>query len=161
MAGGHQDARVIARRLYGAIIVLAVLITGDDHSPRPLEAAVVLSITVAVLLGMEGYADVIAQEMRLHRPLSRAERLRSVKELVAVTAAAEAPLLFLVLAGVGLLSIETAFAFAEAVTLTLLYHYGYVGRRLAGAPPHRAAAGGLAVAAIGAALAIGKGYVHF
>jgi hypothetical protein len=126
-----------------------------------LEALVVLSVTVAVLLGMEGYADVIAQEMMLHRPLSSAERAKAIKELVAVTAAAEAPLLFLVLAGIGLLSIETAFTLAEAATLTLLYHYGYVGRRLAGAPLHRAAASGLVVAAIGAALAIGKGYVHF
>lgn len=161
MADRSHSARVIAQRLYGAIIVLAVLITGDDHSTRPLEAAIILGVTVAVLLGMEGYADVIARELKLHRSLTNTERVAAVQELLAVTVAAEAPLLFLVLAAAGVVSTELAFTLAKAATLGLLFHYGYVARRLAGVPPGRATAAGLAIAGIGAALAIGKGYVHF
>ena len=157
----HRDGRSTARSLYGAIIVLAVLITAEGHADGPFAAAVGLAVTVAVVLGMETYADVIGQEIALHRPLTPAERTEAFRSLVVVTGSAEAPLLFLVLAGVGLISEDLAFTLAKTATVALLFAYGFLARRLAGRGVREAARTGLTVAGIGLLLAVGKGYVHF
>jgi hypothetical protein len=159
-AEGQHEGRVVAGHLYGAIIVLAVLITANDHTPHPYKAAAVLAVTVAVLLGMETYAEVIAREITLRRTLTGSERITAIKELLAVTGAAELPLVFLVMAGVGWISIEAAFHLAQSVTIALLFYYGYLARRLAGRRAGQAVAAGAAVSVIGLALALGKGYVH-
>lgn len=147
--------------MYGAIIVLAVLITARDYEARPFKAAAVLAVTVAVLLGMETYADVIGREVTLRRPLTHAERLAAARELLTVTGAAELPLLFLVLAGFDVVTPRLGFQLATGATLAELFYYGYLARRLAGRPLRHAVLTGLLVAGIGVALAIGKGYVHF
>lgn len=151
----------MARNLYGAIIVLAVLITAESHAPGPLETAVVLAITVAVVLGMETYADVISREIILRRPLTTAERLGALRELLVMTGAAEGPLVFFVLAAAGLISEDLAFTLAKGVTIALLFAYGFLARRLAGRSRGESVRTGLTVVAIGLGLAIGKGYVHF
>ena len=156
----ERDGHSIARHLYGAIIVLAVLITADDHSQHPFKVAAVLATTVAVLLGMETYADVIAEEISLRRPLTRQERRSAARELMACTGAAEAPLLFLVLAGFGVISEPTAFTLAKGATLAVLFCYGYVARKVAGLSNGEAAMAAAVVAGVGVLLAIGKGYIH-
>lgn len=159
--GRHHDGHRAARNLYGAIIVLAVLVTAEGHAAGPLATAIVLAVTVAIVLGMDAYADVIALEITLRRSLTRAERVTRLRELLVVTFAAEAPLLFFVLAGVGLVSEEFAFTLAKGTTLALLFGYGYLARRLAGRSIGAAVRAGVVVAGVGLALAFGKGYVHF
>jgi hypothetical protein len=158
--GRHRDGHRAARNLYGAIIVLAVLVTAEGNPAGPFVTAIVLALTVAVVLGMDAYADVIALEITLRRPLTGAERIARLRDLVVVTFAAEAPLLFFVLAGVGLVSEEFAFTLAKGTTLALLFGYGFLARRLAGRSFGAAVSAGLVVAGIGLALAFGKGYVH-
>lgn len=159
--GDPEQAKTVARHLYGAILVLGVLLSARDHASRPLVIAVVLAVTVLVLLGMEAYAEVVAQEIMLRRPLTGDERVAAVRQLFALVAAAEIPLLFLLLAGTGVVSLRVGFRLAEAATLSLLFYYGYLARRLAGRPTHQAVRSGLGVLAIGLALAVGKGFVHF
>jgi hypothetical protein len=151
----------MARNLYGAIIVLAVLITAESHAPGPLETAVVLAVTVGVVLGMEVYADAIAQEIVLRRPLSGSERLDAMRDLLALTGAAEWPLLFFVLAAVGVIPEDLAFTLAKGATVALLFGYGFLARRLAGRSLGEAVRTGVTVAGVGLVLALGKGYVHF
>lgn len=159
-SAGPEQARNVARHLYGAILVLAVLLPARDHASRPLVIAVVLAVTVLVLLGMEAYAEVVAQEIILRRPLSRDERVAAVRQLFSLAAAAELPLVFLLLAGFGVVSLRAGFRLAEAATLALLFYYGYLARRLAGRPTHQAIRSGVVVLAIGLVLAVGKGFVH-
>lgn len=159
--GTHHDGHRASRNLYGAIIVLAVLVTAEGHAAGPFATAIVLAVTVAIVLGMDAYADVIALEITLRRPLTGAERLARLRDLLVVTSAAEAPLLFFVLAGIGLLSEEFAFTLAKGTTLALLFAYGFLARRLAGRSTGAAIRAGLVVAGIGLVLAFGKGYVHF
>lgn len=156
----RSEGRRVAHHLYGTIIVLAVLVTADQKGTQPLYTAIVLALTVAVLLGMEAYADVVSREVELRRPLTRAERVGVVRELLGVMAGAEAPLVFLLVAAVGLLSVETAFALAEATTLASLFFYGYQGRSLAGRSRRESLLAGAVVAGIGLVLALGKGYIH-
>lgn len=157
----HLDARQMARHLYGAIIVLAVLITAESHAPGPLETAVVLAVTVLVVLGMESYADVISREITLRRPLTGAERTGAIRELLVMTGSAEWPLMFFVLAAAGLISEDLAFTLAKTTTLALLFGYGLLARRLAGRSWAEAVRTGLTVTGVGLVLALGKGYVHF
>ncbi len=156
----RPGARAASRHLYGAIIVLAVLVTADTHQPHPFEAAAVLAGTVAVLLGMETYADVVAQEISLQRRLTKDERLDALRDLRDVTLAAEVPLTFLVLAGLGTISDSLGFFLAKAATIALLFYYGFVARRLAGLSRRSALSGGVAVAGIGLVLAVAKGSIH-
>lgn len=160
VASRRGGARRTAHHLYGTIIVLAVLVTADSKDAEPLHAAVVLAVTVAVLLAMEAYAETIGHEIELQRTLTGAERLDALRELAGVTAAAEAPLVFLLLAAAHLLSVETAFALAEVTTVGSLFFYGYLARRQTGAGRRRSLLAGAVVAGIGLALAVGKGFVH-
>jgi hypothetical protein len=156
-----RTGRSVTRSLYGAIIVLAVLVTADHHAPGPAAAAVGLALTVAVVLGMEAYADVIGQEVELRRSLTRQERAEVLRSLLVVTGSAEAPLVFLVAAAFGLIPTDLAFTLAEALTLALMFAYGYHARRLEGLTVGAAVRTGLTVTGVGLLLSLGKGYIHF
>jgi hypothetical protein len=156
----RQDTGAVAGHLYGAIIVLAVLLPASDLDYRPVKVAAVLAITVGVLLGMEAFAEAVAQEVSLRRELTPAERMGVVRRFFSVTSAAEAPLVFLLLAALDVISMRAAFRLAEAATLALIFYYGFAAGRLAGRPTRKAITRALGVVGIGAALAIGKGYVH-
>ena len=150
----------VAGHLYGAIIVLAVLIPANDESHHPYKVAAVVAVTVGVLLIMEAFAEVIGREIALHRTLSRAEHLHVARRFVSVTSAAEAPLVFLVLAGLGVVSLRAGFRLAEAATLALLFHYALLAGRLAGRSTRWSAGRALVAVALGLALAVLKSYAH-
>src|SRR6185312_3004270 len=149
---GEHDGERVARHLYGAIIVLAVLVTADDHPNDPLEVAIVLAATIAILLGMEAYADILGREVDLRRPLAARERYAAARELIGVTGSVELPLGFLLLAGFGLISTGLAFLLAKASTLVVLFAYGYLAREQAGRSVLESFLTGLTVAGIGTLL---------
>src|SRR3954452_13371136 len=155
-----RDTHAVAGHLYGAIVVLAVLLPADEDDAHPYKVAAVLAVTAGALLGMEAFAEAVAQEVELRRPLTSDERIGVVRRFVAVTAAAEAPFAFLVLAGLQVISLAAAFRLAEAATLALMFSYGFQAGRLSGRPRSRAIARALGVVGLGVVLAVGKGYVH-
>ena len=150
----------VAGHLNGAIIVLAVLIPANEESHHPFKVAAVVAVTVGVLLVMEAFADVIAREIALQRTLTRTERVQVARRFVSVTSAAEAPLVFLVLAGLGLISLRAGFRLAEAATLALLFYYAFIAGRLAGRSARWSASRALAAVALGIGLAVLKSYAH-
>jgi hypothetical protein len=156
----RPDTGAVAGHLYGAIIVLAVLLPASDLDHGPIKVAAVLATTVGVLLGMEAFAEAVAQEVALRRALTQAERMGVVRRFLSVTSAAEAPLVFLLLAALDILSMRAAFRLAEAATLALIFYYGFEAGRLAGRPKRTSITRALGVVGVGAALAIGKGYIH-
>src|SRR5436190_20100615 len=96
------NGRYAARSVYGSVVVLAVLMTLQDHPPPPVEAAVVVAGTVLSVLAAEAYSDQLGREIELRRRLTRDERLALLRGLGAITIAAEGPVLVLLLAAVDL-----------------------------------------------------------
>ena len=150
----------VSGHLYGAIIVLAVLIPADEDSHHPYKVAAIVAVTVGVLLFMEAFADVIGREISLQRTLTRPERMGIARRFLSVVSAAEAPLVFLVLAGIGFISLRAGFRLAEAATLTLLFYYAFLAGRLADRSVRWSTSRALLAALLGVGLAVLKSYAH-
>ncbi len=158
--GGHTEGHYAARSVYGAILVLALLLTLQQHPPGPFHAALLVAGTILAVLGAEAYADLLGMEIDAGRPSTRAQRRAKLHELGVVTGAAEGPVLVLVLAGFGLLDEELAFQLAVWITIGLLFLAGFLARRLAGRSMWSSVRSGAVVGGLGVALAIFKLFVH-
>lgn len=145
--------RVAAKRIYGAVVVLALLMVLEDRSPGPLRSLLLIGGSLAVVMALEAYADALGSEMEHCRRLTVAEHRERLGQLTVVLAAAEWPVALLGLAALRLVSEETAFHVAEFVTATLLFAYGWSARRLSGGGRGSALATALAVGLGGLALA--------
>ena len=113
-------------------MVLAVLLTMQDHPPGPWVSAITVAGTVLIVLAAELYAELLGEEIDLGRITTRTERRARLRRLAPITLSAEAPVVVLVLAGLGLLEEDTAFNIAIWVTVCLITAEGYLARRLAG-----------------------------
>jgi hypothetical protein len=154
------NGRYAARSVYGSVVVLAVLMTLQDHPPPPVEAALVVAGTVLSVLAAEAYSDQLGREIELQRRLTGAERRALLRDLGVITIAAEGPVLVLLLAALGVVSEDHAFDIAIWLTIVLMGVDGFLARRLAGFPTRACVVGGLVVGGVGVALAVFKSFVH-
>ena len=159
-AGDHSPGHYAARTVYGAILVLALLLALQDHPPSPIHAAVLVAGTVVAGLAAEAYADLLGREVDLGRGMTPAERSEKLRELAVVTGAAEGPVLVLVLAGLGLIDEKLAYRLAVGITIGLLFLAGFLARRLAGRSLLASLQSSLAVGGLGIALAVFKHLAH-
>jgi hypothetical protein len=160
-AGRRQvEGQLAARSVYGAIVVLALLLAMQDHPPGPLAAAALVAGTVTAILAAEAYAEILGEEIDRHERLTRQQRLHKLRELASMSVAAEWPIAFLVLGGAGVLEDETAFRLARWVALALLFIYGFVAARMTGRSVSAALRSAVALGSIGVLLALLKSLVH-
>lgn len=152
--------RYAARSVYGAIVVLALLLTMEGHSPGPFAAAALVAGTVLVVLAAEAYSEILGAEVDRHRRLTREERHEVVREHGLMFAAATWPVTLLLLAGVGLISEAMAFDLGRWVVVTMLFAYGYLARRLAGTSNLRALSSAFVLGSLGLLLAGLKALLH-
>jgi len=125
---GHRVAKVI----YGTIIVLVVIVTLEDHPPTPRVAiASVLGASVAVALA-EFYSELMGKRIHERRMLSRMEIREIVSDVSAVFIGALLPLPILILAGLDLLSVDSALRLDKWLLIGLLIFYGYAAASLGG-----------------------------
>ncbi|MGH8939008.1 MAG: hypothetical protein ACRDV2_06625, partial [Actinomycetes bacterium] len=156
----HSDGHYAARSVYGAIVVLAMLLALEEHPPGPLQAALVVAGTVLAVLVAEAYAELLGLEVGLGRPASRAERRAKLRDLGVMTIAAEGPVLVFVLAGLGLIDEDRAFRLAVWITIGMLFLEGFLARRMAGRSLPESLRSACAVGGIGIALAVFKHFAH-
>lgn len=154
------EGHLAARSVYGAIVVFAILLGMKDHHPGPFQSALFVAGAVLGILAAETYAEVLGLEIDLKRTLSREERLESLRRLAMMTVAAEAPVLFLLLAALGLIGEQLAFALARWAALVLLVVYGYLARRASARSRWSALVSGAAVGSVGVLLALLKSFIH-
>jgi hypothetical protein len=159
-AGEHSQGHYAARSVYGAILVLALLLALQQHPPGPFYAAVLVAGSILAVLAAEAYADLLGVEIDRGGPPTRQQRREKLRELAVMTAAAEGPVLFLVLAGLGLISEVLAFRLAVAITIALLFLAGFLARWLAGRSLWASLQSSLVAGGLGVALAIFKHFVH-
>jgi hypothetical protein len=156
----HSDAHYAARSVYGAIVVLALLLALEQHPPGPVQAALLVAGTVLAVLVAETYAELLGLEVSLGRPVSRAERRDKLRDLGVMTVAAEGPVLVFLLAGLGLIDEARAFRLAVWITIGMLFLEGFLARRMAGRSLSASLRSACAVGGIGVALAVFKHFAH-
>ena len=157
---GHGDGHLAARGVYGAIVVLALLLAMKEHPPGPWAAAGLVTVSVLAVLAAELYAELLGLEIDLGRAATRAEQRAKLHELGPITLSAEAPVAVLVLAGLGLIDEKRAFDVAVIVTIALITVDGFLARRLAGRTVTESLRSAVFLGSIGVALAVVKQISH-
>jgi hypothetical protein len=157
---GHLQARHVARVLNGAIIGMAVIVVLEHRPPRVwVVAGTLLATAVAVGLA-ELYSEVVGTQTRHRRRIARDQAASILQDSAAVAFGVSFPVIFFVLAAVGLLELHTAFTVAKWSGLGLIGFFGFLAGRLAGAGVGLALTEGLAGVVIGGALIAFKALVH-
>jgi hypothetical protein len=115
----------VSKAIYGVITVLAVLQALQAHPPSAWSAAVILFGTTLAVALVDAYSESIAIMLAESRGLSL-DDLRAIRHEVApVLVGAQAPTLLLLLAAIGLFSVDRALQLAEIVAFLLLFSYGW------------------------------------
>jgi len=146
----------VAKAVYGSVIALSVVATLNAFAPPPQEAiAAVLGATLAVVLA-EVYAGRIGGVIRAGRPLTGEEKSRLWHESLAGLCGAIVPVVFFVLAALGVVADTHAFEWALWTGVVTLGLYALAAARITGAPWGRALAAGLGGASLGVTLILLK-----
>jgi VIT1/CCC1 family predicted Fe2+/Mn2+ transporter len=108
----------------------------------------------------ELYSEIVGTETRTRHRIEREQLAELADDVVAVAFGVAFPAVFFVLAAVGALSSDTAFAISRWSGLGLIGFYAYVAGRLAGETRLRALLQAAAVAAVGGLLIAVKALIH-
>ncbi|WP_222263317.1 hypothetical protein [Modestobacter marinus] len=150
----------MARVVYGSIIGLALVIVVEAHPPRTgVVIGWLLGTAVAVALA-ELYSEIIGVETRERHHVTRPEVMEMLDDAGAVAFGVAFPIVFFVLALLGVVELGTAFTIAKWAGLGLIGFYGYWAARFSGAPVPRALLQGAGVALVGGALIALKALLH-
>lgn len=156
----HSRGHYVARSVYGAIIVLALLLTLQDHPPGPWKSALLVTITLVSVLLAETYSDLLGIEIDLGRPTTLEERRDRLLDLAAMLVAAAPSLLLFVLAGLGAVDERRAFRWAVVLTVAWLFVAGFLARRLGGRSVWSSVRSALVIGGAGLVIAFVKQFAH-
>jgi hypothetical protein len=119
----------IAGTVYGTIVVMATVTAGSNgDETHAWRLAIVVVVTVLVLWAAHVYSDALAESLEQGRRLDRAELGSVARRELSIPGAAVAPVAALALAGLGVLSDQTAVWLALGIGVLTL---GVQGRRYA------------------------------
>jgi hypothetical protein len=156
----HLGSRQVARVVYGSIIGLALVVVIESHPPATGVVIGWLFGTAVAVAAAELYSEVIGVETRERHKVTRAEVVTMLDDAGAVAFGVGFPIVFFLLAWLGLITTTTAFDIAKWSGLALIGFYGYWAARFSGAPVTRSLLQGAVVALIGAALIALKAVLH-
>lgn len=157
---GHLGSHQVARVTYGAIIGLALIVALGDHQPTGGGMLGWLLATAVAVALAEMYSDVLGIETNERHRVTRLQFGHILEGGTAVAFGIAFPAVFFLLAVLGVLDLETAFAIATWSGLGLIGFYGYWAARFAGATNSRAVLRGVLVALIGEALVLIEALLH-
>lgn len=125
------DERFTSRVLYGLITTMALLNVLELHPPSALAAIVTLLGTNLAVALAEAYSETIAEMLVTQRRPTVAELRHVWHEVTPIIASTQPSILICLLALVGVISVEAALQFSQAVVVGLLFFYGFrVGQLL-------------------------------
>jgi hypothetical protein len=125
----HQRAERLGHALYGLIIVTATLVAEKGHVTEVVDALGLLLGTALVLLLAHTYSGAMAERAVEGHSLGSLGRRIVVEDNLPVLIAIVAPGLLFILAGLGVLSLATAYTAAIVLSLAALFGLGlYEGR---------------------------------
>ncbi len=142
--------------VYGSVIVLAVVIALDDTDVGPRSVVEsVLAAAIATVLA-EVYADHLAGMIREARVPTSRERMETARNATAGLVAAVLPVIFFVLAWIGVLGIDAAFTAATWTGVGVVGSYAFLASRISGSTLGRSIAAGIGFTILGAILVLLK-----
>lgn len=117
--------------IYGTITVLSVLIALHQPIDNPLRTAFILFGAVFAVALAKAYAEVCRQMLAKARSASVADMVGAWRHARTIMLAANPPAACMVLAALGLLSVETAFLGAQITAIGgLVFFGGHIGWRI-------------------------------
>ncbi len=156
----HLGSRQVARVVYGSIIGLALLVVLENHPPSTgVVIASMLATAISVALA-ELYSEIVGFETSMRRRVDWAQIAGMLDHVVAVAFGIAFPAVFFVLAALGAMEQDTAFAIAKWTGLGLIGIYAFCAARFAGARLPLALLQAVAVAGVGGFLIAIKAVLH-
>ena len=128
----HLSSRQVSRVLYGSIIGLAVVVALEAHPPSAGVIAVTLLATAIAVALAELYSEIVGTEVRTHARIDRRQIIDILDEIAAVSIGIAFPCVFFLLAALGTIDRDAAFAIAKWSGLGLIAAYGFVAAHLSG-----------------------------
>ena len=145
----HRRAERLAHALYGLIIVTATLVAEQGHVTEVVDALGLLLGTALVLLLAHTYSGVMAERAVEGHSLGSLGRRIVVEDNLPVLIAIVAPGLLFILAGLGAISLDTAYTAAIVFSLVALFGLGLYEGRVASMSWFHSLISGAAAGAIG------------
>ena len=145
----HRRAERLGHALYGLIIVTATLVAEQGHVTEVVDALGLLLGTALVLLLAHTYSSVMAERAVEGHSLGSVGRRIVVEDNMPVLIAILAPGLLFILAGLGAMSLNTAYAAAIVFSLAALFGLGIYEGRAASMSWSQSLVSGAAAGAIG------------
>jgi hypothetical protein len=141
----HRKAERLSHALYGLIIVTAALVAEKLHVTEVGEAISLLLGTALVLLLAHTYSAVVAERTVEGHSLGSVGRGVVLRDNLPVLLAIVVPTMLFILAGIGVITLQTAYTAAIAFTLLALFGLGlYEGRSASMSWPKSLLSGGAA-----------------
>jgi hypothetical protein len=146
--------------VYGAIMVLSILMAMGDHPEQPLQTAVVLFGSVAAIALAKAFAELLSHALATRERLTVSGWRTAWRHSYPTLAVANLPTLLFLAAAAGWIGAELAVLLSQGLCVALLTVLGVrigwvIDRRVAPAILGGAFAGG-----IGVALAVMKVLIH-
>jgi hypothetical protein len=145
----HRRAERLSHALYGLIIVTATLVAEQGHVTEVVDALGLLMGTALVLLLAHTYSAAMAERAVGGHSLGSVGRLIVVEDNLPVLLAIVAPAMFFVLAGIGVMTLQTAYAAAIVFSLVALFGLGLYEGRTSSRSWSQSLLSGVAAGAIG------------
>lgn len=142
MHAGGSTGGTVTGYVYGAIIVLVVLVSLEARPPHPLEIAGVLIGTMATVALAHAHAAISGLDYDRGRRVPWRAVLPTLVAAWPVAASAVVPAALFVAAAAGAVSLGFAFAAAQALICLSLFTIGYWSQRRAGGSVGRSLADG-------------------
>jgi hypothetical protein len=156
----HLGSRQVSRIVYGSIIGMTLVVALDDHPPAAGKMAAWLVLSAVAVALAEIYSEVVGAETSQRHRVTRRQLGHLLDDAGAVALGVGLPAVVFLLAAVGVIRLDTAFAVAKGAGLGLIGFYGYWAARFAGAPVSRALVQAAMVTAVGAMVIAFKALLH-
>lgn len=146
--------------IYGAIMVLSILIAAGHHPQPPFETAAVLFGSVFAITLAKAFAELMAHALDTGERMTRGAWRKAWRHSAPTLAVANLPTLFFVLAGFGGISAELASTLSQIVAVLLLAVLGVRVGWVIDGKLLPAILGGIFSGSVGLGLAIFKHLIH-
>lgn len=146
--------------IYGAIMVLSILMAAGDHPDAPIKTAIVLFGSIFAITLAKAFAELVANALETGERITRHTWRGAWHHSSPTLAVANLPTLFFLAAAAGWLGTEQAALFSQGVCIALL---AFLGARVGWVIDRKftpALLGGLLAGGLGVALALMKVAIH-
>lgn len=146
--------------IYGAVMVLSILMAAGDHPDAPIKTAIVLFGSILAITLAKAFAELVANALETGERVTRHAWRAAWHHSSPTLAVANLPTLFFLVAAAGWMGAELAAFLSQGVCVALL---AFLGARVGWVIDRRfapALLGGLFAGGLGVALALMKVVIH-